>query len=119
MGSPDHIRFVVADVKPKEVVSSLVHESLVAYQKFQDMFGSVFLRFDLRMLVGSYELVVAGRRHILDQDIVAVGCTYAVSESMDTEVEMEALNLQSKVEPHCTLSQHARAFVAADLRKFA
>lgn len=105
-------------MEPKEAVS-LVRGSLAAYQKFQDMSDALLSKFGLRMLADSYELVVAKRRHILDQDMVAAGRTYAVSESMDVEVATEGLELHSTAGPQRMLSQHGHAFVAADLRKCA
>ena len=83
-------------MKPKEVV--LARESLAAYQKFQ------VSRFGLRTLVDLYELVVAGRRRILDPDTLAAGRTYSVSESMDAGVAMEASHLQTTVGSYCMLS---------------
>jgi hypothetical protein len=115
-GSPDHICFAVAGLKRKEVVS-LARESLAAYQNFQDMSGVMLLRFGLRMLADSYELVVVGHRRILDPDTLAADRTYSGSESMDAGVATEALYLQSTVQSHCMLSQHVRSVVAADHRK--
>jgi hypothetical protein len=77
-GSPDHICFAVVDLKPKEVVS-LAHESLAAYQNFHMLFD----RFDLRMLVDEYELVVVAHQRILGLDTLAADRTSAEFESMD------------------------------------